>query len=603
MQKLSALVFIILCFACSVTENSPETMKPASEIFGKPEYRAISFGGYREKSREQVPSVEDLKEDVRILSAMGISLLRTYNTQQFAQASNLLKAIREVKEEDPSFEMYVMLGAWIDCQGAWTANVDHEKESLANNEAEIAAAVTMANEYPDIVKAIAVGNEAMIHWASSYYVVPGIILKWVLHLQNLKFRGALPESVWITSSDNYESWGGGGKSYHLEDLNELIKTVDFVSLHTYPYHETHFNPGFWLSPESEDSLSDIEKIDNAMKRSIEFAKGQYERAAAYVRKIDPNKPIHVGETGWATISSEHYGDEGTKASDEYKAKLFHDMLREWTEKEGIACFYFEAFDEQWKDDDDPDGSENHFGLINLKGEAKYALWDKVDAGVFEGLTRNGYEITKTYGGDESALLAEILAPPGINEGGGFQLPGMNGSRQPGEEITEKTLVIVPASMEVPLAEGTTYPSTIFRITSWEGSCHLELLENGILDIVTGTGDWWGGAMEITGPAGENLSRFKDGTLNFEIRGTTAASFELGYQTGAFADGDQVNHAVLFSAEDPKYQLSDSWTSYAIPLKTLSAQSMFTNVRSLFFVRGAENFDGEKIEVRNIRFEQ
>lgn len=603
MQKLSALVFIVLICACGSTEKTSEALKPASEIFGNASYRAISFGGYREKSREQVPSVENLKEDIHILSAMGVKLLRTYNTQQFAQASNLLKAIREVKNEDPEFEMYVMLGAWIDCEGAWTANTDHEKESLENNEAEIGAAVNLANEYPDIVKAIAVGNEAMIHWASSYYVVPGIILKWVVHLQNLKTKGELPEGVWITSSDNYESWGGGGKSYHLEDLDELIKAVDFVSLHTYPYHETHFNPGFWLSPESEEGTSDLERINNAMARSIEFAKGQFEGAAAYIRKIAPDKPIHIGETGWATISSEHYGDEGTKASDQYKEKLYHDMLRAWTEKEGISCFYFEAFDEQWKDDDDPDGSENHFGLINLQGEAKYALWEMVDAGVFEGLTRNGYSITKTNGGDEEALLAALLAPPSINDGGGFQLPGMNESRQPGDVITESTLVMVPKSMDEELVTGESYPSTIFRITSWEGSCHLELLENGVLEIVTGTGDWWGGAMEITGPNGENLSQFENGTLNFEMRGQTAASFELGYQTGAFADGNQVNHSVFFSADDSKYQLQDSWTSYSIPMKTLSEQSMFTNVRSLFFVRGAKNFDGKKIEVRNIRFEQ
>ncbi|CAN0383495.1 unnamed protein product, partial [Discosporangium mesarthrocarpum] len=34
------------------------------------------------------------------------------------QAKNLLKAIDELKKEDASFEMYVMLGTWIECQGA-----------------------------------------------------------------------------------------------------------------------------------------------------------------------------------------------------------------------------------------------------------------------------------------------------------------------------------------------------------------------------------------------------------------------------------------------------------------------------------------------------
>ena len=73
--------------------------------------------------------------------------------------------------------------------------------------------------------------------------------------------------------------------------------------------------------------------------------------------------------------------------------------------------YFEAFDEQWKDAANPIGSENHFGLINLQGQAKYAIWDLVDKGVFKGLTRDGQQITKTYNGTKDALIQEVLAPP------------------------------------------------------------------------------------------------------------------------------------------------------------------------------------------------
>lgn len=86
-------------------------------------------------------------------------------------------------------------------------------------------------------------------------------------------------------------------------------------------------------------------------------------------------------------------------------------MREWTARDSITCFYFEAFDEQWKDAGNPGGSENHFGLINLKGEAKFALWGLVDEGRFNGLARDGQPITKTYGGDQSALMETVLLPP------------------------------------------------------------------------------------------------------------------------------------------------------------------------------------------------
>jgi hypothetical protein len=37
-------------------------------------------------------------------------------------------------------------------------------------------------------------------------------------------------------------------------------------------------------------------------------------------------------------------------------------------------------------------------------QAKYAIWDLVDAGIFDGLTRDGQPITKTFGGDKQALM-------------------------------------------------------------------------------------------------------------------------------------------------------------------------------------------------------
>ncbi|APD05955.1 hypothetical protein UJ101_00408 [Flavobacteriaceae bacterium UJ101] len=382
----------------------------AEDILGNPNYLAISYGGYRKISRGFQPTIEELKEDMKILHAMGIKIVRTYNVQ-LDQASNLLKAIKELKSENESFEMYVMLGAWIDCKNAWTNYPpDHYAESEQNGE-EIERAVSLANQYPDIVKIIAVGNEAMVKWATSYYVQPWVILKWVEYLQNLKKENKLPKELWITSSDNFASWGGGDSEYHIEDLKKLIQAVDYVSLHTYPMHDTHYNPQFWGVFEEDKNHSSINKIDQSMKRAVEYAKKQYESTAQYIKSLGIEKPIHIGETGWASFSNGFYGANGSKATDEYKEGLYYHYIREWTDKNNIACFYFEAFDEIWKDAKNPGGSENHFGLFTLDGKAKYALWELVDKGVFKGLTRNGKPIVKTYNGDKESLLIDVLIPP------------------------------------------------------------------------------------------------------------------------------------------------------------------------------------------------
>ena len=94
----------------------------------------------------------------------------------------------------------------------------------------------------------------MVKWASSYYVEAWVILKWVNYLQELKVRGDLPEDLWITSSDNFASWGGGEDVYHTDTLTQLMRAVDYISLHAYPMHDTHYNPLFWGVPAAAANL-------------------------------------------------------------------------------------------------------------------------------------------------------------------------------------------------------------------------------------------------------------------------------------------------------------------------------------------------------------
>ena len=384
-------------------ENKPKQIQAsasvhAATILGNPAYPAISYGGYREKTRDIQPSLTQIKNDLRILHAMGIRLLRTYNLQ-FDHTPNLLKAIDALQKEDPNFKMYVMLGTWIDCKNAWTDKPIHTEEDLKNNTAEIEKAVILANRYPHIIKIISVGNEAMVHWAWSYYVQPKVILKWVNHLQSLKKKGKLPADLWVTSSDNFASWGGGDNSYHLESLTQLIKAVDYLSVHTYPFHDTHYNPAFW-EVNAVKNLTDKQRVETAIDRAVNYAVSQFTEVKHYVESLGIDKPIHIGETGWSSISKGLYGSSGSHAADEYKQALYYHKIQQWSKENNITTVYFSAFDEPWKDPRSPYASENNFGLFTVEGKAKFALWSLVDKGVFEGLSRevNGLPIQKTFDG-------------------------------------------------------------------------------------------------------------------------------------------------------------------------------------------------------------
>ena len=407
MKGSICVVFVSLIFLFSCEQQGVDSMeKTASMILGNPNYPAISYGGYRERTRDVQPSVDDAKEDMRILHAAGFRILRTYDTH-LDLAKNTLEAIKQIKTEDPSFEMYVMLGAWITAANPNTDNVIHNQEDYDFNKYEIDETVRLANLYPDIVKVIAVGNEAMVHWATSYFVTPDIILKWVNYLQGLKKTNQLPENLWITSSDDFSSWGGGGAEYHTNELNELIKAVDFISMHTYPFHNTHYNPYFW---QYSDTTDQEKQINELMQNAKNFAKDQFLAVRKYIDSIDKTKSIHIGETGWATVDTYLYGATGSRAADEYKQAIYFKHMQDLCNELSISCFYFSAFDEPWKDYANIDGSENHFGLFTVDGRAKYALWEMVDNEIFKDLNRGKNSILKSFDGDKDLMMGGVDVP-------------------------------------------------------------------------------------------------------------------------------------------------------------------------------------------------
>ncbi|WP_019616536.1 hypothetical protein [Psychromonas ossibalaenae] len=571
----------------AVAADAP-TAKSGEQILGNPNYLAISYGAWRSTTREagaDVPSVAQQKEDMKILAAMGIKVLRTYNTQGYigldgkSNTENLLIAIDELMTEDSSFEMYVMLGIWIDALNSWTdLEVIHDQENPVNAD-EMAAGIQLAKDYPEIVKVIAVGNEAMVHWAP-YHVAPAIILNHVNTLQALKVSGDINENIWITSSDNHAVWATQG-DYASADMDALIAAVDYISLHTYPFHDTHYDSAFWLAPEDETSLSAQEQADAAMIRAKEKALAQYKTAQDHMLSLDIDpKPIHIGETGWASETNVNYGDEGSKAADEYKQKAFYDAMRAWSNEFGAALFFFEAFDEPWKGAADNTGdSEKHFGLIDIDGKAKYVLWNMVDDGVFDGLTRGGNSVTKSFGGVEQDVLDTVLAPNPAPVTGG------------------------PVDGESFAVSNTGLSAVAWEDTAWIAE------DAGVVTVTTppsaGTAkDWgWGASLGLAGQAGENLSGFEAGTLKFDIKGTTSSLINIGFQTGLYDNPTrpQTNNYVIFGTGS--YPITSEWVTYEIAVTDLvKGAPDFEDVTSLIYFSGAAD-DGGIIEVRNIYFQK
>jgi len=561
------------------------TARNGEVLLGNSKYPAISYGAFRTTSRteENVPTVAELKEDLRLMEAMGFKVLRTYNTQGFSDTANLLVAIKELMQADDSFEMYVMLGIWIDALNSWTDQATDPTQNNPANHLEVAKAIEMVNQYPEIIKVLAVGNEAMVHWAP-YHVSPTVVLEHVEKLQAEKANNNIPQDVWITSSDNYASWAGQG-DYNHPDLAKLVKAVDYVSVHSYPFHDTHYASAFWLVPESEQSLSTIEQVDAAMLRAKDHLLSQVKLVQDYLASQGVTKQIHVGETGWSSLTNVLYGDEGSKAADEYKQKAFYNAMRSWAEEFGASLFFFQAFDEPWKGDANNSGdSEKHFGLIDIDGYAKYAIWDLVDAGAFDNLTRGNNGITKSHGGVEQNVIDTVKVP--------------NPKPSSAEPEDGDTFSVLSSALRAGLTA-----------IAWEDTAYLGE-ENGVLTLTTAptagvAKEWgWGAGLVLDGQGGENLTGFENGSLEFQIKGTTASTIQLGFQTGLYGNAGrpQTNNSVEFGPNGRA--ITSEWVSHSIPVAELIKGSPnFSDVTSLFYFSGSADIDGGVVEVRNITYKK
>ncbi|WP_158275626.1 glycoside hydrolase family 17 protein [Marinilabilia rubra] len=298
-------------------------------------YRAVCYSGFRSGQHPDrgdgavLPSDEEILEDLKIISEDSLfNLIRLYDSQE-----NSASVLRVIKEHN--LPVKVMLGIWLKAElsnheGCAWLNEPIPQEVLEqnrqDNQEEIQRGINLANQYPDIVAAVNVGNEALVDWNDHLVETDSVIA----YCQKVKEAINQP----VTVAENYEWWAAHGE--------KLANELDFIAIHIYPV---------WEGKDIDEGLS--YSIENVQK----------------VRDALPNSTIVISEAGWASEGSEF----GERASEDKQLRYYNELMA-WADKMNITTFFFEAFDEDWKGDpNNPLGAEKHWGLFNIDRSPKKVM--------------------------------------------------------------------------------------------------------------------------------------------------------------------------------------------------------------------------------------
>jgi exo-beta-1,3-glucanase (GH17 family) len=219
---------------------------------------------------------EEIDRDLALLSNYS-NCVRTYSIKD---------GIESVLTSARKYRLKVLEGLWL--------SSDPEK-----NRVQIATTIKLANQFPDVVAAIVVGNEVLLRGE----MTATDLIK-TIH----EVKSQVPEPV--TYADVWEFW---------LRYPDVASAVDFVTIHILPYWEDFPIPAV-------NAPAHVVSIHNRI-------------AAAF-----PNKEILIGEFGWPRAGRMR---EGARPSPSNQALAIEQTLA-LAQRENFRVNVVEAFNQPWK---------------------------------------------------------------------------------------------------------------------------------------------------------------------------------------------------------------------------------------------------------------
>lgn len=240
----------------------------------------VSYSPFRD---DQTPLDLSTRIDPADIEA---DLLRLSHITDCVRTYSVDFGLDQVAEIAARHNMKIIQGAWIGFDAV-------------RNHREIATVTALAKQFPDVIRAIVVGNECLLRGEISPSDLADVI-------RSVKAQVSVP----VTYADVWEFW---------LRYREVYAAVDFVTIHVLPYWEDFPVP-------AAQAVAHLDEI----RRKV---------AAKF-----PAKEILIGEVGWPSAGRMREGALPSRAN---QALVTQNVLA-WAQHEHFRVNLIEAFDQSWK---------------------------------------------------------------------------------------------------------------------------------------------------------------------------------------------------------------------------------------------------------------
>lgn len=252
----------------------PSPLNPGEKLY------CVSYAPFRGAQTPLNPATRieprQIEEDLERL-ARTTDCIRIYSVAM---------GLEHIPEIAQRHGLKVLLGLWISNDAELT-------------QIQLRAGVDLANRFPDVVRAVIVGNETLLRGEVSVEMLRG-------YLDSVKSRVTVP----VTYADVWEFW---------RRYRDLATAVDFVTIHILPYWED--------DPVAAAAAAD--HVDSIRK---------------HVAESFPGKEVMIGEMGWPSAGRMRHGARPSPAD---QARVMTEVLARG-KHENFRVNVIEAFDQPWK---------------------------------------------------------------------------------------------------------------------------------------------------------------------------------------------------------------------------------------------------------------